>query len=862
MNGYVLTERSTGRRAAVCGAWLLMVLALGGISPAPLLAQTTTAAPRTFDIPAQPLREALLLFGQQSGLQVTAQGPLVEAKTSTAIAGEFTPAAALGQLLTGTGLTFRFNGADAVEIEPAPQSSDSAVQLGPVRVGGESAASGIPPGVTSSDPEATEGTGAYTPVATRSATGLPLSLRETPQSVTVITSQQLEDRGITGLADAMETTTGVRVVASDFTRPTLYSRGLAVSNLQVDGHPMFSGGQGLSSIQSDNMIAYDRIEVLRGANGLLTGPGDPSGTVTMIRKRPTREFQAHGQASLGSWNNPAGEADVSGPLTPSGTVRGRVAAGLYDSDNFIEHSGRNGKALLAVVEADLTPHTVARVGYQYDQYKIEGLGFSSAVPLWFSNGQPYNAPRSLNREGPRDNVTDQRARSLYAGLEHEFGNDWAIQGTVDLSRRKRSRDPGVFYMSIPTYPDPSGLGATLNTDVPYPVDDRQWAYNVDAQGPVTLFGREHQLIVGATGWDQTRRVDDELSDISGQPPADFVATYPTLSATDWSLPYPSWLTGFPRSKQYTAQHGAFAAARWNLADSLKLITGARVTNWKTSTDLYDGQTGVLTQADSGAYSVRREITPYVGAVWDFHPNLSAYASYADIFKPQNLYDADDNLLEPIVGKNYEVGLKGEFLDKQLNASLAVFRMVQDNLGERDPNFPDDYETPGGNTPYRSAGKGITTNGFEAEISGALRPGWNSQAGYTYAKSTKATGEPYNPDLPVHLLRVFTTYEFQGHLSGVTLGIGGSWNSSISRVMQRPTGAYKANGQPVTADYEFRQGSVLPLAAMARYRVTSKLSLLLNVDNLLDQNYYNTASSSSGPTYATPRRWRATLRYQF
>jgi outer membrane receptor for ferric coprogen and ferric-rhodotorulic acid len=262
--------------------------------------------------------------------------------------------------------------------------------------------------------------------------------------------------------------------------------------------------------------------------------------------------------------------------------------------------------------------------------------------------------------------------------------------------------------------------------------------------------------------------------------------------------------------------------------------------------------------------VRREITPYVGAVWDFHPNASAYASYADIFKPQNLYDANDNLLEPVVGRNYEMGLKGEFLDKKLNASLAVFRVVQDNLGERDPNFPADYLPPGGNAPNRSAGKGITTRGLEAEVSGALSRGWNIGAGYTYAKSKKADGEPYDPDQPEHLLRVFTTYRFQGDLSGLTLGMGGSWNSSISRVMQRPTGAYQANGQPVTAAHEFRQGSVLLLNAMARYQFTPQLSLTVNVDNLLDKTYFNSTANWGVPLayYGTPRRWRAALRYQF
>ena len=850
-----------------------VLLGASTLTMAPALVATAQAADaaagavveRRFDIPAGPMSRVINRFAAEAGIQLSVDAAMTENLTSPGLAGTYSVRAGLAALLAGTGLVAVDRGGDEYTLSRAPGQGDD--ERGAAREGerrpGQPMPTLAPVIVTAAlgSGEATEGTSSYTPRVTRAATRMALTLRETPQSVTVITAQQLEDRGITGLAQAMETTTGVRVEA-DWTRPTFYSRGLAISNLYVDGNPMFPGGQGLSNIQSDNMIAYDRIELLRGANGLLTGPGDPSGTVTLVRKRPTQQFQAHVQGSLGSWNNWAGEVDVSGPLNASGTVRGRLAAGTYDGDNFIQNSGRNGKALLATVEVDLAPRTVARLGYQYEQYTRQGASSTSAVPLWYSNGQPYNAARSLNAEAPRQSVMNERARTLYAGLEHAFTSGWAFQGVVALSGRDRTRDPGPFYLSTPTYPNPNGLGANLNNDVPYPVEESQWAYNFDIQGPVNLFGRQHRLMIGASGWDRTTRINERLSDLSGQPSDDFVETYPTRETGDWTQPYPYWYTGFPRSKQYTRQHGVFAAANWNLADSLKLITGLRVTSYKTHTDQYDGQTGALTQANATAYSVRHEVTPYLGAVWDFHPLVSAYASYADIFQPQNLYDANDKLLEPVVGKNYEAGLKGEFLDKRLNASVAIFRTVQDNLGEFDPAYPADYETPGGNRPYRSAGKGITTRGFEVDVSGALRPGWNLHAGYTWARSKDAQGEVFNPNQPEHLLRLFTTYRFQGTLSGLTLGGGANWNSSISGVRARPTGAYQADGSPVTADYEVRQHSVWLLNVMARYRFTPQLSLMVNVDNLLDKTYYNSIAWGPGAIYGTPRRGRVTLRYQF
>jgi len=828
----------------------LAFLGLTGTMAMPSGTAFAQEATADFAIPAGPLQAALATFSTQTKINVSyAPATVGGDQHSPGVRGRHTAEQALNQLLSGSRLIAvrQGNGFTLEKIS----TDNGETTLAPVMV------------TATQIDEATEGTGSYTPRVTRSATRMALSLRETPQSVTVITSQQIEDRGITDLVDAMKTVTGIQVQNSN-ALPTLYSRGLVLSNVQVNGNSLPAGGQLLSGIQSDNMIAYDRIEVLRGANGLLTGPGDPSGTVMMVRKRPTHEFQAHVQAGAGSWSNQFADADISGALNDAGTVRGRVALGGYDRDNFFEGSGRNGKALLATVETDLTPSTVARLGYQHDAYTAEGVIGNDFVPLWYSDGTPYNASRSMGR-ATRDAASVNRTRSLYLDLEHAFGNGWAFQGSMEKSRREREIRGWGGAPGIPNYPDPSGIGTTMGTYFMPPLVEDQWAYNFDFQGPLNLFGREHRLMFGASGWDRESELKEGSYDFSNALPASFYEGLPSSAVTQWNGPYlPVQLTGFPRSIAYTEQHGAFAAARWNLADSLKLITGLRVTNWKTSTDRYDAQTGLLAQANASAYAVRGEITPYVGAVWDFHPNLSAYASYADIFKPQNLYDSSDNLLEPVIGKNYEAGVKGAFFESRLNASAAIFRVVQDNLGERDPNFPVDYLTPGGNAPYRSAGKGITTNGFEVEVSGSPQPRWNISAGYTYARSKNANGEPFNRDLPEQLLRVFTTYRLAGDWSGLTLGIGANWNSAITQTLQRPTGTYQANGQPVTGDYEFRQGSVWLVNAMVRYTFTPKLSLLLNVDNLFDKKYYNSflGTGSGVAVWGEPRRWRTTLRYQF
>ena len=861
----------TGTSLAV--AWPAVAQQAVPVEPAPAASQapsqvqpqgpTQTQAGQRYDIAPGPLSQVLPRFASVAGVDLSADADLTRGLHSDGLRGEYTVEGGFTALLKGSRLEVAPQGAGRFILRPIRAMSSTPAAAVSAAGPADGAATALAPVRVSASTlgEITEGTGRYTTGATRAATRMPLTLRETPQSVTVLTSQQLEDRGTTGLAQALESVTGVHVT-SDMARPSVYSRGLYVSNLQVDGNPQFPSGQALTAIQSDHMVIHDRIEVLRGANGLLTGPGDPSGTITLVRKRATRDFQAHVQGSVGSWSNWSGEADVAGPLTEGGRVRGRLATGVYDGHYFIKGKGRDGKALLATLEVDLTPHTVARIGYTHDEYTYEGMTGATTVPLWYSDGTPFNAPRSMSNT-PRQLEFDHRTRNLYAGLEHSFRNGWAFQGLVDHSRRDMIYVQPMILLNAPDYPNPSGLGAAMGSYTPYPTDDRQLAYNFDFQGPLNLFGREHRLMIGASGWDRRRQVREWALDLSGMPPQSYADNMP-LADLPLGIAYPYELTGHPRSRGFTEQHGAFAAARWNLADSFKLITGLRVTNWKTYTELYNGFTGELRNANSGAYAVHREITPYLGAVWDFRPDLSAYASYADVFQPQGLYDANDNLLKPVVGRNYEAGVKGEFLDRRLQASAAFFYLVQDNLGERAPGFPTDYLTPGGNTPYRSAGKGITTRGIETEITGSPRPGWNLYAGYTYARSENADGEAFDRNQPEHLFRLFSTWQLPGEWSKLTLGAGATWNSEISQTLQRPTGAYQADGKPVTADHEFRQGSVLRVNAMARYHFSPKLSLMFNADNLFDRKYYSHIASWGSPVayYGQPRRLRASLRYQF
>ncbi|WP_312255630.1 TonB-dependent siderophore receptor [Stutzerimonas nitrititolerans] len=209
----------------------------------------------------------------------------------------------------------------------------------------------------------TEGTGSYTTGSTSSSTRLNLTPRETPQSITVITRQRMEDQKLENLPDALDATTGVivKLFSMGADAPQMWARGSSITNFQIDGVPTTSSLA--NYLQST--IAYDRIEVVRGATGMMNGVGSPSATINMIRKRPTFDPQTSISVEAGSWDRYGTGIDVSGPLTESGNVRGRLAADYKTQHAWTDNYEQENTALYGIGEIDLTDNTLLSVGFNH-----------------------------------------------------------------------------------------------------------------------------------------------------------------------------------------------------------------------------------------------------------------------------------------------------------------------------------------------------------------------------------------------------------------------------------------------------------------------------------------------------------------
>ncbi|QQB32587.1 TonB-dependent siderophore receptor [Achromobacter deleyi] len=765
-------------------------------------AQAGQAGLRHYAIPAGPLDAALARFVTESGVPLAAPPALVQGRQSPGLQGSFSAETALARLLDGSGLAAT-RGADGSYIVHPRSGGDSTVTLAPVAVTG-----------FASD-GATEGTGSYTTGATATATRLPLTLRETPQSVTVVTRQKMDDFALTDINDVLQSTSSVVVNSQGADGANFFSRGFALQ-MQYDGM-MNPIGIGENNISPAPDSAYlDRVEVLQGAAGLLAGAGEPGGTVNLVRKRPTGQFQAQLEAQVGSWDKRRLVGDVSGPLVASGKVRGRAVALWDDSDTFVDHAYDNKKGFYGVVDADITPTTTIGASFQWQRNKGNNhLGVPTAP-----DGGDLRLRRSAFFAGANDGI-DKEYRMYTVDLTQQLPAGWKLRASYSHNEAKADNASSYLYGTL----DPAtGNGLRLYQQL-LKRDFSANSYDLHASGPVSLFGRDHELVFGVNA--STLKARSRGYYGAGMP-VDiyrFDADIPRLDGplAPWSKP------------NETLQRGAYGVARLNLADPLKLILGTRVSGYEYRNE------GVPTQKERGV------VSPYAGLVYDIDGEHSAYVSYSDIFKPQDNLNASGGTVDPIVGKNYEIGLKGEYLGGRLNTSAALFRLEQTNLAQTDPSVPYDESNICKGYCYSASGL-VVSKGVDLGINGELSPGWQLGAGYTYVHSAYAKGEdkgkPYAANTPDHLLRVYTTYR----LPGTRWTIGGN---------VRAQSAISNSGD----GYTIRQGSYTVVGLLAKYQVSRQAEIGLTVDNLFDRRYYSAVGDPWFYNfYGAPRRFALNLRY--
>lgn len=664
------------------------------------------------------------------------------------------------------------------------------------------------------------------------ATGLGLTVRETPQSVTVVTQQRITDQNLETIADVVRNTAGVSIVEVDDVRNVFNARGFEITNYQIDGVPLSWSLAGDAAETLADVSIFERVEFVRGATGLLTGAGDPSASINLVRKHAdARDLEAYIRGSFGSWENRQIEADVATALNASGSIRGRFVAKYEEGESYIDLFNFDKTVLYGVVEADITDATTLRVGAS-QQTINPSAPLWGALPTFYTNGELTRLPRSQSTSANWAYWNTENT-NYFANIDHEFSNGWRL--TFNYNRLINGADVELLYL-YGAIDEATGVGLAT---WPYKSDGEsvQDSFDIQLRGDYTLFGREHEFTVGAL---HSQQDADTYAFAATGPNAFLPAT--SLYTWDGNFPRPEFSTvGSHDQAIETEQSGYFAATRINATDALSVIAGARVSSWERSGTEYG-----VTQN----YSADDVVTPYLGVLYDLTPTHRLYASYTEIFQPQNLRTETGATLAPIVGQAYEIGLKSAFFDDALQTSFAIFSITQDGLGQ-----PTGDAVPGTSPPefaYRAA-EGATSEGFEFEVLGRVTDNWNVSLGYSQFEIEDADGAEVNTDQPRQSYTLFTTYSFDGALDSLTLGGGATWRSD----------AYTNATNPVTsAPTRIEQDAYALVNLMARYDLTNQVSVQANVDNAFDETYYSQIRYFSQYRYGAPRNYTVALTYRF
>jgi outer-membrane receptor for ferric coprogen and ferric-rhodotorulic acid len=783
------------------------------------------------------LDEALQELARQTGIQVVFFSKITAGHSAPELSGEYTLTAALTRLLEGSDLTFRQVNEHTVEVRQAPPRSAR-----------------LPPKAQQPTPTSNDRLQEVTVVATAEqlvATRVPTPLQEIPQTLTIISSEQIREQNSVDLGDVLENAPGIGVRQTNSLDVTGYSRAFEVTTYHVDGGSALKPAIGDLTLYEGgdpDLSEFDHVEVLRGSDALFSSNSDPGGTVSLVRKRPLSTPSFEMTETLGSWNNDRIELDATGPLTDDGALRARADVVYAIRDYFFDQAHLNRKKAFAVVEYDFTPTSTLTAGgsYQWD----DALPLFSAIPV-YSNGSDAHLPRSTSLTFPWS-FYNTRIANAYLQYRQQFAADWNL--TLDTAAGRTIVDYGYGEFDDVIDTVSHSLGLPLFYFSTRPDDDTLGTVDATLTGKLDLFGLRERIAIGADFMRVRGRQDEEEYDSFGPPLTNVLAFDPQMYPDPRSTTEPAVMLD---AREVLEQYGGFVSLQVDLNHAWSLSGGARVASDTYRMSL-SASGGGLMIGGSSEVSSSHVPQPYGGLMYRINGHLSWYASYADINRtlPQIYLRADGTSVGPQHGVTFESGIKGVWRDGKLNGYLAFYRLEQRDVPEpvyvANNNTPDCCWTSG-------AGRSL---GVELGVDGELAPGWLIGSGYAYnltryIYNNGDAGTNVLPDTstPRHLLKIWTSARLSGAFSRWT--IGGSLRAqttSPGAVFEtcNPQGSY-APGPNCFRDVTTRPYAVADLRA--GYQLSRNWQVALNVNNVFDKHYYLSEDTPS-PTfwYGDPRNF--------
>jgi iron complex outermembrane recepter protein len=592
--------------------------------------------------------------------------------------------------------------------------------------------------------------GGYRVPNATTATRTDTPLRDIPQSIQVIPQQVLEEQQVIQLRDAVRNVSGV-IEGSNFgnSGDAFLIRGFLSNNILLDGIEL--GTFNLSTNSSFRETAnIDRIEVLKGPASVLYGTLEPGGIINVVTKQPLDSPFYQVELQAGNFELFRPSIDLSGPLNSERTLLYRFNAVYQNADDFRDFDQGIERVFVAPVLrwviGDNTNLTV-NFEYLYDERPFDrgltALGDEIAdIPYDRILGEPDDI-----------NIREQYVASYR--LEHRFNENWQIRNVFRYISTQRKTE---------AFQNRGNLNEVTG-DLARSVDDQSgiiqgYALQTNLIGEFSTGSIEHTLLFGVDLARETNEFDNRSA--------------PNRSIINIFNP----IYGAPRPRREDLLNnrvlfgstvrnlGLYLQDQIALADNLQLLVGGRF-------DVVD-QDSFFTSISAGDISDTTDeqqneaFSPRIGIVYQPIEPLSIYASFSRSFAPNSGTTAEGDILEPTRGTQYEIGIRGEFLERRLTANLAAYYLTKSNVAATDPNDPD----------FSVATGEQRSQGIELDVIGRILPGWNIIASYAYtdAEITEDEGSLLEGNrlagVPEHAASLWSTYEIQsGSLRGLGFGVG-------------------------------------------------------------------------------------------
>jgi iron complex outermembrane receptor protein len=637
--------------------------------------------------------------------------------------------------------------------------------------------------------------------ATATKTDTPLA--ETPQSVTVVTRDQIVDQGATNLQDALNYAAGVRSDAYgvDSRTDSMRVRG-ASPDIYLDGLRQAYGYY--TSTTRTEPYTLERLEVLRGPSGMLFGAGTAAGVINMVSKRPLQETQREVGVQFGSFGRKQIQADLTGPLNADGSLSYRLIALQRKSDTQVDYVP-DDRSLIA---PSLTwrPNAATSLTLQ-GLWQKDKSGSSSQFLPWEGTLLPNPNGRIPNSRfiGEPGDYYDSERKTFGWQFEHKFNQNWTVRQNFRYAQNENDNryhyggafsgaeswdatDP-IFKRVLSRYYDSQ---LTLN---------RTQTLDNHLEGHFETGALKHTLLVGADFARQRENV--------------WVGT--TLDTIDVYAPVYGHVDEperAPRPRTRQRQTGIY------LQDQIKLG------NWIFVAGLRHDR--AVSSAAGSESEKSSATTKRLGVMYALPSGWSPYVSYSESFTPQS--PRDGRIFTPLRGEQWEVGVKYEPKDRAVAFSAAVYDLREKNqIVEEQPNV--------------FSQRGLTkTKGVELEAKGSVGPNLDLVAHYNYTDA-----DAQIEGLPEHQASVWAKYRFSlGGISGFSAGAGLRVMSSFR-------------------DTQFGVGPRIPGVALAdlvfAYE-SARWRYALNINNVTDKKYFSTCLSRGDCWYGARRNIVASATYRF